>query len=166
MKHHFNPRKHSTQSPTSHASQQFTVSFLFPRFWHTTHRLCGLAFFSEGGSLLIKCLSVSRGTVLSEKNVGLAPCVPAHLHTSQTFLQLTEFWMTADQFFSPSCFCILSWHSKLKYSEACEIASYTICSFAFSQSNKSAAAGLSSQPHPCIGCCNPTLKWVWLFPCL
>jgi hypothetical protein len=33
-------------------------------------------------------------------------------------------------------FLFFSWHSELRYSKACEIASYTICSFAFPQSNK------------------------------
>jgi hypothetical protein len=150
------------QSLTSH---QYSVSFLFPRFWHTAHRLSGLTFFSEGGSLLIKCLSVSCGTVLSEE------CWPGTLHSS-TFAYFTKSpstnWILNDSwsffFFFLCCFCIL-WQSILNYSESSKIASFTICSSAFSQSNKSAAVGLSSQPRPCIGC-NPTLKWVWLFPCL
>jgi hypothetical protein len=67
--------------------------------------------------------------------------------------------------FSLCYVCILSWHSELRCSGGCEIASYIICLSTFNQSNRSTAFGLSSQPHPCNDC-NPTLKSVVLCLCL
>jgi hypothetical protein len=87
--------------------------------------------------------------VLSEE------CQPGILHSSTmayfaNSLKPTETWTVTDQFFSPYYSCTLSWHSELQNSQVCETTSCTPCSFNFSQSNKCAAIGLSSQPHSCI----------------
>jgi hypothetical protein len=156
------------QSPMLHTSYQYTVSFLFLRVWHTTHHLCGLDFFTVGGILHIKYLSVRQGTVLSEK------CLPGTL-SSTALAYFTKSpsinWILNDNcpfsfpYVTPIYIIILSSHSELRCSRACEIASCTIYSFTSTQSNKKEAASPSNEFLSSI-CCNLKLKWVWPLPCL
>jgi hypothetical protein len=70
------------------------MSLLPPCLEHTAHRLCGSHFLPVGGILLMKCLSTSRGTVLSDE------CVQPHIHTLRRDPPLAVPGKIAVQFFS------------------------------------------------------------------
>jgi hypothetical protein len=115
----------SSRVPTSH---QYTASFLFPGFWHTTHSLWGPGFFlaykmsfCQTRHYIVWWMSIRQFAFCSKKSLN---------------------WKTIDQVFSLCYICILSSHSELRRSRACEIASYATYSLTSSQTNKNASAGL------------------------
>jgi hypothetical protein len=127
-------------SETLHTESKVMHQYTLPHFWRTVHRLCGLTFVSDIGCLLIKCLSVSCGTVLPEE------CQPGTL-CSITFAYLTD---------SPS----INWIWNNNWSLT---ASYAILPFVHLLSLfQMRVQELIFQVIPCIDC-NSTLKSDWLF---
>jgi hypothetical protein len=53
--------------PTSQFLHHYTVTLLFPCLEHMVLRLCGLDLLPVGRIILMRCVSISHSTVLSDK---------------------------------------------------------------------------------------------------
>jgi hypothetical protein len=82
-------------------------------FQHTTHHFCGLDFFAVGGILLIKFLFLRWGTVFWRMSTRHFAFYSISIFYKKSVLQLPEFWLTIDLFFSLFYSYILSSHSEI-----------------------------------------------------